>query len=123
MSFRLFIQEAIACAWLRPHDIVICDNSAIHQSGFNNNLSDWIWNAPALDGEPLRILLLPLPTQSPELNPIKLIWYVLVQRVKYGMKRGTEAHVIAKSAEYVLDTMDFKVMRRTCRHCGLNCYI
>ena len=73
VSFRLFIEEAIATAWLRPYDILICDNATIHQQGYNGDLADLLWNSPTLDGAPLRILLLPLPTQLPELNPIELV--------------------------------------------------
>ena len=86
VSFRLFIEEAIATAWLRPYDVLVCDNTTIHLQRYNGNLADLLWNILALDGEPLRILLLPLPTRSPELNPIELVWNIMVQRVKYGGK-------------------------------------
>ena len=86
--FCLFIEEAIATAWLRTYDILICDNATIHQQGYNGGLANLLWNSLALDGAPLRILLLTLPTRSPELNPIKLVWNIMVQRVKYGGKRG-----------------------------------
>ena len=52
MSFRLFIEEAIATAWLRSHDILICDNATIHQQGYNGDLGDFLWNSPGLDGAP-----------------------------------------------------------------------
>ena len=73
-------------------------------------LSDWLWNGPALDGEPLRILLLPLPTRSSKLNLIELVWHVLVMRVKHGGSRGGEAHSVSRSAEHVLDTMVFNLV-------------
>ena len=62
VSFRLFIEEAIATAWLRPYDVLVCDNATIHLQGYNGDLGDLLWNSLALDGEPLRILFLPLPT-------------------------------------------------------------
>ena len=62
VSFELLIEEAIATSWLRPYDILICDNADIHQQGYNGNLAELLWNSPTLDGEPLRIFLLPLPT-------------------------------------------------------------
>ena len=99
VSFRLFIEEAIATAWLRPYDILIFDKATIHQQGYNGDLANLLWNSPALDGEPLRILLLPLTTRSPELNPIELVWNIMVQRVKYGQKRVGETHTVARAAE------------------------
>ena len=62
VSFQLFIEDSIASAWRRPHDVLICDNVTIHLQGYNGDLADLLWNSLALDGEPLRILLLPLPT-------------------------------------------------------------
>ena len=121
ISFRLFIEEAIATAWLMPYDVLVCDNATIHLQGYNGDLRDLLWNSRALDGEPLRILLLPLPTRSPELNPIELVWHIMVQRVKYGMKRVGEPHAVARAAENVLNMMNIELMRRTFRHCGYRC--
>ena len=121
VSFCLFIEETIATAWLRPYDVLVCDNATIHLQGYNGDLSDLLWNSCALDGEPLRILLLPLPTRSPELNPIELVWRIMVQRVKYGQKRVGETHAVARAAENVLNMMDFELMRHTFRHCGYPC--
>ena len=121
IAFRLFIEEAIATAWLRQYDVLVWYNATIHLQGYNGDLSDLLWNSRALDGEPLRILLLPLPTRSPELNPIELVWHIMVQRVKYGQKRVGEAHAVARAAENVLNMMDFELMRRTFRYCGYRC--
>ena len=121
VSFRLFIEESIATEWLRPYDILIYDSAAIHQQGYNGDLAELLWNSLALDGEPLCILLLPLPTRSPELNLIKLVWNIMVQRVKYGGKRGGETHAVARAAENVLNMMDFKLLRRTFCHFGYRC--
>ena len=121
VAFRTFIKEAVATAWLRPYDVLVCDNATIHQQGYNSDLGDFLWNTPALDGEPLRILLLPLPTRSPELNPIELVWHIMVQRVRYGVKRVDEQHAVARAAENVLNAMDFELMRKTYCHCGYPC--
>ena len=121
VSFVLLIEEVIATSWLRPYDILICDNSAIHQQGYNGNLAELLWNSPTLDGEPLRIFVLPLPTWSPELSPIKLVWNIIVQRVNYSGKRVYETHSVAQAAENLLNTMDFKLLHRTFRHFGYCC--
>ena len=72
-AFRFFLEDKIACGWLQIYDIIVCDNAAIHKSGYNDDLAEYLWDCPGLNGEPLRILLLPLPTRSPELNPIELL--------------------------------------------------
>ena len=117
----MFIQEAIATAWLRPYNVLICDNAAIHQNGYNGDLADFLWNSPGLENQPLNILLLPLPTQSPELNLIELVWNTLVMSVKYKRLAVREFHVVARAAETVLNEMDFDLIRRTYRHCGYRC--
>ena len=107
---------------MRPYDILVIDNATIHEKGYNCDLAHFLWETPGLDGEPLNILLLPLPTRSPELNPIELIWHILVQRMR-GVKRGMSGnHMVARCAEIVLEGIDFDVVRRTYRHCGYkNC--
>lgn len=59
--------------WLKPGEILVCDNASIHKKGRNKDLADFLWQSPDLDGQPLNILMLPLPTWSPELNPIEFI--------------------------------------------------
>ena len=119
-AFRYFIEEGVLCGWLRPYDILVCDNAAIHEKGYNCDLAQFLWDAPGLDGKALNILLLPLPTRSPELNPIELVWNIMCQRLR-GVERGMDGrHMVARCAEMVLDALDFGVVRRTYRHCGYN---
>lgn len=98
----------------------MCDNAALHTKGYNTNLSDWLWDVEGIDGRPLRILLLPLPTRSPELNPIELLWNTLVQRLRGYEKPDDGSHRVARMAHEVLDGFDFDLALRTFRHCGLN---
>lgn len=56
-------------------DILVLDNAAIYVSGEKDHLEDYLWDK-------FEILVLTLPTSSPELNPIELIWNVTVQSMQ-----------------------------------------
>jgi hypothetical protein len=117
-SVRQFISDAIAIGWLKPYDILVCDNAAIHEAGCNHNLGDYLWNTAGLDNLPLKILLLPLPTRSPELNPIELLWNTLRQRLR-GYRRGLDgSHGVARAACAIMNGFEFELVERTFRHCG-----
>ena len=117
-SFRQFLENSILTGWLMPDDIIICDNAQIHQYGYNNDLGEFLWNSPGLDGRPLRILLLPLPTRSPELNPIELIWNTLVKRLKMFKSLDRGNHAVARYADYVLGKIEHSLVKKTYIHCG-----
>ena len=112
------MQEAILCGWLHPNDVLVCDNAAIHNSGINSDLEDFLWNTIGINGLPLRILLLPLPTQSPELNPIELVWNTIVMRVRHSVITLMGAHAVARMAELVMNQLDLATVIATYRHCG-----
>jgi transposase len=68
------VRQLVAIGCLKRHDILTVDNSQIHCGGAARVLEDYLWNALSpFGGQPLRILLLYLPTCSPELNPIELL--------------------------------------------------
>ena len=112
------MEEVISCGWLQTYDIVVCDNAAIHKSGYNSDLAEYLWDCPGFDGEPLRILLLLLSIRSPELNPIELLWISLAQRLR-GLRRGVDVqHAVARAAESIMESFDFGLVKRTLHHCG-----
>ena len=76
------IKLSIQKGFLRPFDTLVLDNASIHCMGAARDLDEWMW-------EEHNILLLFLPTRSPELNPIELLWNVLIQRMKM-LRRGLE---------------------------------
>ena len=113
-----YLSDAINIGWLQPYNIIVYNNTAIHKAGCNNNLGDYLWNTEFLDGLSLNILLLPLPTRSPELNPIKLLWNTLRQRLR-GYRRGLDgSHGVVRAACSIMDGFDFELVERTFRHCG-----
>ena len=101
-----------------PYDVLVCDNTAIHDKEYNIDLADYLWDSPGLNGEPLHILFLSLPARSPELNPIELIWNRLIMSIRGVQRRDDGAHVIARRMEEVMNAFYFSLMLYTYRHCG-----
>ena len=95
-------------------DILVLDNAAIHVSGENEDLGEYLWDR-------FKILLLTLPTYSPELNPIELIWNVMVQRMQ-SFTLGTEiaeGYSVKELAVYVMkNTITMEDSRKSYKKCG-----
>ena len=113
------MEDAILNSWLTRNDILVCDNASLHAKGYNSDLAEWLWNVEGYDGRPLNILLMPLPSGSPELNPIELVWNTIVIRLKGRDIDKAGGHVVAKEACRVMDEIDLQLVVRTYRHCGL----
>ena len=101
------------------NDILVCDNASLHAKGYNSDLAEWLWSVEGFDGMPLNILLMPLPTRSPELNPIELVWNTMVMRLKSRDIDKAGGHVLAKEACKVMDEIDLHLVVRTYCHFGL----
>ena len=55
----------------------------MHSGGNTDILQEYLWHGKSpFDGMPLNIFVIPFPTRSPELNPIELLWHILVRRMK-----------------------------------------
>jgi transposase len=70
----------VLSGWLRHDEIVVLDNAAIHTGGDSGDLERLFWET-VMGGRPLHILVIYLPTRSPELNPIELIFHIFSRRV------------------------------------------
>ena len=91
------VQQAVHEGYLVEYDVLVLDNAAIH----SKRLSRWLW-------ENYKVLLLFLPTRSPEWNPIELVWRSLMSslfrypiseaQAKYGYK-DTTAYVAREILE------------------------
>ena len=112
-EFGEYIDLAINCRFLCPWDVLIADNAKYHFYGDNRNLIDYLW-------EHHRIFVLLLPVQTPEWNPVELIWALLVQRMgRYPLHsiRSIGEHMIAHVAHDILSKITFDEVLKTYEFC------
>ena len=102
-------------------DIFVADNARIHDCFETDDLADLLWNFPGEGGVALRVLLIYLPTRSPELNPIELIFNTFVKRLKKFRREYPLSYRelgALGSAKLTLDEMQIDLMITTAKHCG-----
>ena len=80
LSFVSFVEQMIQCNWLQHGELLIMDNAIIHTGKEAKIIEDLLWET-IINGVPLRIFVIYLPTRSLELNPIELIFHILSCRV------------------------------------------
>ena len=80
-SFMAFIKAIIKSGFLLYGEVLILDNAQIHIGGSASALEELLWNT-IINNELLNCLVLYLPTCSPELNLIELVFHILVQQLK-----------------------------------------
>jgi transposase len=74
--------------WLVRKEILVLDNAGIHTRRESADLEQFFWET-IVDGCPLHVLVIYLPTRSPELNPIELIFHIFSRRVRlYRMQHN-----------------------------------
>ena len=95
------------------------DNAKIYIYGKADILDKLLWDT-VVDGRPLRILILYLPTRSPELNPIELIFHILSRRIRSFREVGdfVSDNAVVYNATRVLNDISFNLVQRTIDHCG-----
>ena len=60
-SYMAFITMAVAIGWLKRGDIIVVDNAVLHSGGNCEILSEFLWNAPSLDGLTINVVVVPFP--------------------------------------------------------------
>ena len=75
-GFVEFFKRSAAKGCYAPYSVGILDNATIHVGALGEELADFAWNylSPMHNFQPLRMLLVPLPTRHFELNPQELVF-------------------------------------------------
>ena len=117
-----FMVNTVADRWIQRGNFVVVDNTVLHSGGSADMLAKFLWDAPGLDGAPLRVAITPFPTRSPELNPIELSWNTFVKRLKVVrisvLAKGGDPEVMKTAACNILNKFTQTDNQLTYRHCG-----
>jgi hypothetical protein len=119
-SFMLSVCHLIADHWLCRGDIICANNARIHTGGKAIALQYLLWNY-VIDGLPLNIIDVFLPTQLPELNPIELVFHILARQIRsYSMKinMGPMDNEVIRYAAAVMDNICVTTIAKCYQHCG-----
>jgi transposase len=119
-AFVAFCEMMVLSGWLRHDEIIVMDNAAIHTGGDSDDLERFSWET-VVGGRPLHILVIYLPTRSPELNPIELIFHIFSRRVtSYRLRHdaGPVDRAIIRYGTQVLNNISYETILRCFRHCG-----
>jgi len=114
-EFAVQVEQAIARGYFHRRDILVLDNAAIHIGKENTVLEEWLWTN-------FEIYVLFLPPRSPELNPIELVWGILVQRLRIvplDELRKIGAHSSAIKSKHILA----EITHREVEGCFFKCKI
>jgi len=97
----------------------VLDNVRIHNGSENEALAEWLWMR-------FDIFVTWLPTRSPELNLIDLIWSYLVRKLqtypltilRMNMRaQGCLSDVAAYAAKEILDGVSHNLVWQCVKHC------
>jgi transposase len=82
-------------------------------------IEDMLWET-MVDGCSLHVLVIYLPTRSPDLNPIELIFHILVMTIRsyqYWTAGPCDNAVLHKAAQ-VMNEMSCNLILHCCAQCG-----
>lgn len=119
-SFMAAVEAQLESEWFNRYDVLVMDNWAGHRHAEAKQLEDMLWNYIGTDGHAMNIFVLYLPTRSPELNPIELIFQTLVRRIQmeFIQPRDVGTHAVAIFAGKVFREMSHELILKTMIHCG-----
>lgn len=112
-TFAWCVEQSVQKGFLQPWDVLVLDNASIHRYRDAATPEDWLCDN-------YRILLVFLPTRSPELNPTDLMWNVLVQKLKHWDLRGPRPMrgAVARAAQAILSSFTHDDIEKAYTKCG-----
>jgi hypothetical protein len=118
-AFVGFMTYLIAKRLLCHHTFLVMDNAMIHSMGNTTVIEDMLWET-IVDGHPLHILALYLPTCSPELNLIELVFHIPAFPIHSFCywTAGPCNKVVLHKASQVMNNMSYALIVCCCAHCG-----
>ena len=117
--FSAFVQRMVSSGFLMHGEVLIMDNARIHTHSDAAGIKDFLWNVE-VNGKPLHVLVVYLPTRAPELNPIELIFNILVVWLRsfHWRSRGPVNQKVIERAYDILEHIDYDLIIRCGKHCG-----
>ena len=120
--FMDYIKTMAYDGFFLPREVLVLDNAAVHHGAESRELENFLWNVH-VNGVQLQVLVLYLPTRAPELNPIELVFHILVRRIKsfhyrnlVSLNNGVEDMICT-----VLEELDRDTLVNCYEHCGYMC--
>ena len=109
--FTDFILECVADGFLQRGDVLVLDNAAIHHYREASEMEVYLWDSH-------RIFIHFLPTRSPKLNPLELLWNTLAMRLKYipCMENENHSHRVVHAALMVMNAFSHNDVEKCYRH-------
>jgi transposase len=112
-SFTAYVEHLVAINWFQRGDVLIMDNAAIHTGGEATIVADFLWNSS-------EVVVVPLPTRAPELNPIELIFHILARRLRSYRYRADNAGDmnVPQQVARIVGTISAETALKCAGHCG-----
>jgi hypothetical protein len=118
-AFVGFLTYPIAKRFLLHDEFLIMGNATIHSRGNARVIEDVLWEI-IVDGHSLHILMIYLPSCSPELNPIELVFHILVMRIWWFWYRtaGPCNNAVLHTAAQVMNETPYDLILHCSAHCS-----
>ena len=119
VQFVAFIKMLIISGYFEHQEILVMDNARIHTAGEAECVEYFLWNT-VINGSPLHVKIVFLPTRCPELNPIKFMFHLLADRIRsyrYRIIGAIDRQVVQVMGE-VFDDIKYETIVKTYIHCG-----